>query len=42
MQGDGSLAPFTFFGMMREKVKQVIVKPRRAREKSESGIYHVI
>jgi REP element-mobilizing transposase RayT len=28
--------------MMQEKVKQVKVMPRRAREKSESGIYHVI
>jgi putative transposase len=27
---------------MQEKVKQVIVMPRRAREKGESGIYHII
>ena len=42
VRGDGSLAPYVFYWYNILKAKQVIIMPRRAREKSESGIYHVM
>lgn len=42
MHGDGSLAPPLYYWYNTEKGKQVMIMPRGAREKSESGIYHVM
>ena len=41
-KGTVLLHPFVFYWYNIQKAKQVIIMPRRAREKSESGIYHVM